>query len=127
MEWLLFLASAQANEPLSLRYIVQPTIAILLGLRDARLDVRAGKRPYFLSLFEGGTIHRDRLGEGARAVAVPFVVAVVMDAIVQVLVDGRFRLWHALVFGSLLIAVPYVAARGIGGPLLTSRQRRRIA
>lgn len=128
MEWLLSLAAtAQANEPLSFRYVVQPTIAILLGLRDARLDVLGGRRPYLLSLFEGRTIHRDRLKAGARAVAVPFLVAVAMDAIVQILLDGRFRVGHALVFGSLLIAVPYVAARGIGGRLLAARRRRRIA
>ncbi|WP_373044434.1 hypothetical protein [Vulgatibacter sp.] len=126
MELLLALL-AQANEPFSFRFVVQPIMALLLGLRDARLDAKAGSRPYLLSLFERGQPARTRLKEGMRAVALPFAIAVVLDGVVQLLAGDRVRLWHAVVIGILLIGLPYVLARGLGNRALSARRKRRAA
>lgn len=116
-----------ANEPFSFRFVVQPALALLLGLRDARLDAAAGKPPYFLSLFVAREQRRDRLREGVRAIAIPLVIAVGLDSVVQYLVAGRVHLWHAVVIGALLIAVPYVGARGLGNRAFAAQRRRRPA
>lgn len=112
---------ALGDAPLSFRFVVQPALALLLGLRDGRMDVRAGRRPFFLCLFEPG--RRNRLTAALRAIAVPFAMAIAADALVQQAVSGRVRIDHAVVIGFLLIAVPYVAARGLSNRAI-SRSRR---
>ena len=82
---------AQVRAPFSFRFVVQPLLAILLGLRDAKLDARAGSRPFLLSLLRGRLDRRERLKEGLRAIAVPFAVAILLDGVVQLLVDGWVR------------------------------------
>jgi hypothetical protein len=125
MEALVALLLGQANAPFSFRFVVQPALALIIGLRDARLDAKAGKPPYFFSLFVERHLRRDRLREGARAIALPLAIAIALDSVVQYLVASRVHLWHAVVVGALLIALPYVTARGFGNRALTASRRRR--
>lgn len=104
---------AQADAPFSLRFIVQPVLAILLGLRDGRRDAVAGRPPYALSIFTGQLDRRAALKEALRAVAVPLVIAIVLDAVVQVLVRERILVSRAVVVGILLVGVPYILSRGL--------------
>lgn len=112
------LALASGSEPFSARFAVQPLLAVLLGLRDAKLDVASGAPPYVFGLLCGRGSRQERLAEGAKAVAKPFGVAVVLDGIVQFLVDGRVGVVAAIGTGLLLIGVPYVLARGLGNRAL---------
>jgi hypothetical protein len=99
--------------PLNFRFLIQPLLAIVLGIRDGRRDHHAGRPPYFLSLFTEQVDRKERLRAGAKAIASPFVLALVLDSVVQVLLWGRLRLWSALVVGALLVALPYLIARGL--------------
>lgn len=114
--WTLVLASERG--PFSARFVIQPLLALLLGLRDAKLDVAAGAPPYVIGLLRSPGDRRERLKEGAIAVAKPFAVSVVLDAIVQWLVAGRVGVLAAFGTGLLLIGVPYVLARGLGNRAL---------
>jgi hypothetical protein len=99
--------------PGHLRFIVQPAIALLLGIRDGRLDYRAGKPPYGQSLLGG----RGRRGELAKAglssIVLPLCLAIVIDALVQFIMFRSVKVWIAVVTGILLIATPYILARGL--------------
>ena len=107
--------------PGQLRLVVQPLIAILLGLRDGRLDALAGLAPYVARIFSADR-PGDALGHGLRAIAVPVTVAVAIDAIVQYLVRGSVGPVEALLVGIVLVAIPYTVARSLATCLARRRQ-----
>lgn len=109
--------------PGSARFLVQPVIAIALGIRDGRRDAAAGRPPYGFGIVLVHAARKEAIDTGLRALAKPLVIAVLLDALLQYIMFRAVRLWHALAAGAILIALPYAAARG-----LTNRyvQRRRL-
>jgi hypothetical protein len=115
---------AMLSGPGRLRFVVQPLIAIALGIRDGRRDAAAGRPPYALGvLFVQGT-RKAELMAGLRTLAKPLVVAVLLDAILQYVILRSVRIWHALLAGTILIALPYVAARGLTNRYVQHRRLR---
>ncbi|HEY3446310.1 MAG TPA: hypothetical protein VGK67_08085 [Myxococcales bacterium] len=111
------------NGPARLRFIIQPLLAILLGLRDSRNDAAEGREPYLLGLvFQKG--RKAKLAEGLKTFSTPLVLAVLLDAVVQYLTLRTVWVWAALVTGLLLIALPYSLARGLGNRAFRSMHRR---
>jgi len=109
--------------PAHLRFFIPPLVALLLGLRDARKDADLGRGPYLFTLIA----HRgrwSRLREGLESFGKLLLVAVALDLVAQVLTVGNALLWAALVTGTLLIALPYSAARGLGNRALRVWRRR---
>src|SRR5258707_10899729 len=74
--------------PGTLRLVLQPLVAILLGIRDGRLDARAGRPPYLWSIFFHKGERRATARQGALAIAKPFVVAIVVDAVLSHMTMG---------------------------------------
>ncbi len=101
------------HEPLSFRFVVQPFLALLLGLRDGRRDAAQGLPPYALSLLTGRSRRKELLQQGLKTVALPLSVAVAMDGLVQWMVSQRILFWQAVVVGIALIGLPYVISRGL--------------
>jgi len=101
------------DQPFSFRFIVQPLLAILLGLRDGKRDATDGKPPYAFSLLTNRLDRRVLAKEGLRTVALPLMVAIVLDGVVQLLLRHRVVVWRAVVVGVLLIGLPYIASRGL--------------
>jgi hypothetical protein len=99
--------------PGQLRLIVQPLIAIFLGLRSARQDVMMGLAPYISRIVTTGR-RVDALRHGLRVIAVSITLAVSVDSIVQYSVWGRVGLVAALIVGIILVALPYIVARDLG-------------
>ncbi|HEX3902746.1 MAG TPA: hypothetical protein VH853_07835 [Polyangia bacterium] len=99
-----------------IRLILQPVVALLLGIRFGIRDAKQGKDdPFFMSLVHAG--HHDRwpiLKQGLRDAIVPLCVAFVLDAILQQMILGHVRLLGAVVVGSLLVFLPFVIGRGLG-------------
>lgn len=97
----------------SFRFVLQPIIAILLGIRDGRLDASAHREPFFLSLFTRQG-RRQHLGhELIRAIAIPFTVAIIVDMILQRLITQTNVLWISVLVGTLLVGLPYSGTRGL--------------
>jgi hypothetical protein len=109
--------------PGHLRFLIQPLLAILLGLRDARHDAALGREPYLFALILRPG-RAARFVEGLKTFAKLLTVAVLLDALVQFVTLGDVWVWAALVTGLFLIAFPYSAARGLGNRALRTRQRR---
>ncbi|MFN3323198.1 MAG: hypothetical protein ACK5AZ_06865 [Bryobacteraceae bacterium] len=107
--------------PGRLRFIIQPALAILLGIRDGWNDAKAGKPPHLLDLLFDRAARRQRAAEGLRAVAVPLLVATVIDAIVQYALLGTVHVGAAILVGVCLVGGPYIAVRG---PANRFRRRR---
>jgi len=77
---------ARVSGPLSLRLFLQPTMATIFAIRDGLKDAKAGRPPYFYSLFTDPAHFRSRLSEGRHAVAKVFILAIILDSIFQLLV-----------------------------------------
>lgn len=104
--------------PGSFRFIIQPLVAILVGLRDAKLDVAAGKPPFVLSLFQSRGWRNIALG-ALKQIALPLAVAIVLDGVLQFVIFGNVRLYRAVIVGTALIAFPYSLSRGLFNRVIT--------
>lgn len=110
--------------PGRLRFIIQPLIAILLGIRDGRRDATAGAPPYVLAVLFAHGRRKEALSSALRSIVTPLIVGFVVSLIVQYYLFRSVRLWHAFVFGIALIALPYVVARGLTNRLIEGRRPR---
>jgi hypothetical protein len=103
---------ARVTGPMSFRLLMQPTMATIFAIRDGLKDAKTGRPPYFYSVFTDATHRRTMLSEGWHAVVKVFTLAVILDALFQLIV---FRWIYPLevVFIALLLAfLPYLLARG---------------
>jgi hypothetical protein len=107
------------------RLIIQPALAIVLGIRIGVADARAGHAPFLARLVrsphERWSLVRGSIGQAA----VPLTLALVMDCIFQYLALGRVRLLAALVVGILLVWLPFSSVRGLANRAW-ARHRRRL-
>jgi hypothetical protein len=104
--------------PMKFRLILQPSIAAIIAILDGLRAVRDGRPPY-VSMRVLRNPHeslgqiRDGLNVALNATARIIVLAVVLDAIYQILVLGTFYPVEALVVALLLALVPYMIIRGL--------------
>ena len=103
---------AQPSGPLAFRLILQPVMATILAVRDGLKDARAGRPPYVRTLLSDSSQRPAQLREGLKRVSRVIVVALMMDAIYQFMVLGRFYLGEALVTVFVLAILPYLLIRG---------------
>ena len=64
--------------PITFRLILQPSIAVILAIRDGLKDAKAGRPLYFWSLFTHSTERRQLLKDGWKSVGFVFVFAIVI-------------------------------------------------
>jgi hypothetical protein len=108
--------------PGRLRFLLQPAMAIGLGVAAGRKDARAGRPPYLLALVLGHGGDRGRLVRSAFGdVANLLLAGVLVDSACQWLLLGASYPGAALVVGPVLIAAPYAAARALANRLATVR------
>jgi hypothetical protein len=99
------------------RFVLQPLIAIVLGVRGGLADVRAGRPPYLYAL----VLHRDQRRElvksGLEIALNLLLMGILMDAIFQWVILGNSHPGAALVVGPVLIVGPYAVARALSNRL----------
>jgi hypothetical protein len=101
--------------PMTFRFILQPTMAIIAALRDGFHDARLGRRPYIWALIHGvrdSGGRSGRLWEGVVSTARILILGVVMDIIYQWKVLDTFYPGHSAVIAILLAFIPYLLLRG---------------
>jgi di/tricarboxylate transporter len=102
------------------RLILQPTMAVILGVRLGIADAKEGAAPFLWRLFT--TRGRRKLfAQSLHDVIIPFCVALVIDGVLQYFANGRVRPLVALVVGTLLVWLPFAVSRA-----LTNRVWRRM-
>jgi hypothetical protein len=95
------------------RFVMQPAVAILLGIRDGRKDARAGVPPYLLGLLTRGKHRRQLARSGFRSVVNLLLMGILLDSIFQWVLLGASYPGAALVVGPVLITTPYALARAL--------------
>lgn len=111
---------AMLSGPGRARFVFQPLLAIVLGVRDGRSDSALGRPPYLYAL-AFTSVRKQEVTTALRTLTKPLAIAVILDAILQYVIFDAVRLWQALVVGIALIALPYAVARGLTGRYLRRR------
>ena len=94
--------------PMAFRFILQPLMAAIAAFLHSRQDARTGRTSYFWALVSNGQ-QRVALNATARII----LLGLVMDAVYQVVVFGRFYPVEAVIIAVLLGFVPYLVFRGL--------------
>jgi len=105
------------------RFILQPSIAILIGLRGGLADARAGRPAYLYGLLMGGENRRDLVRSGWAAVRDLVAMGIVLDAVAQLLIYRQVHPVPALLIGPLLIGLPYSIARALTNRVVVAAGR----
>jgi hypothetical protein len=118
---------ARLTGPLKGRFILQPIMAILLGIRHGVHDAKVGRLPILWDLFDRSKGHKPNLREALKTWLVPLVIATVLDGIVQYLMFGWVRLSGAVTAGVTLMALPYLIARAVTNRIVSWRNRTSVS
>ena len=102
----------RVHGPMNFRLLLQPLMAIIFAVRDGLKDARAGKPAYAWAMFTNADCRRDMLREGWKSVGKVFIIALVLDAVYQLITVKWFYPLEALVVACILALVPYLLLRG---------------
>jgi hypothetical protein len=98
--------------PLAFRFLLQPTMAAALAVRDGIRDAREGNSPYFWSVvFDKGN-RAAHMREGLAATGKIISLAILLDAVYQIMILKRFYPGEALIVALTLGFLPYLCLRG---------------
>ena len=99
------------------RFVLQPLMAIVLGVAGGLADARAGRPPYLYALILHRDHRRELMKSGFETVVNLLLMGVLLDAIFQWVILGSSHPGAALVVGPVLIVLPYTAARALANRL----------
>ena len=99
------------------RFVMQPVIATVLGIRGGLADARAGRPPYLYGVIMHRDLRRQLLRSGFESVVNLLLMGILLDAVCQWLILGVSYPGAALVVGPMLIGVPYAVARALANRL----------
>ena len=103
------------------RFILQPLMAIILGIRSGLADARVGNPPYLYGVFFHSDRRSELLRSGLETVINLLLMGILMDAIFQWFILGASYPGAALVVGPVLIMGPYAVSRALSNRLTSSR------
>ena len=105
---------ARPNGSLSLRFYIQPTMASLLALRAGIEDAREGRQGYLWAILTRPERRLQLLHEGWRGAMTPFLLALVLDCIYQIIANGtgddptQARFARTTIVGGVFFLAPIV-------------------
>jgi hypothetical protein len=104
---------ARLHGPGRMRFILQPTVAIILGARDGVKDARGGNPPFLWGLVFRRSDRPGLMRSALASVRNLIAIAILLDIISQLLIFHIVHPGAALVVGPVLIAWPYAASRAL--------------
>jgi hypothetical protein len=99
--------------PGRMRFILQPMLAILLGMRGGLADARAGNPPYLFGLLFHGGRRRELMQSGVAAISTLLAMGIILDVVFQWVLYRAVHPGAALVVGPILICLPYALSRAL--------------
>src|SRR5215471_2463690 len=115
----------RSSGPMHLRLVIQPAVAGVLAIRAGLKDAREGRPAFLWSAITNPAYRPELVRQGSRDVGKVFVLAVVLDAVYQLIVQRGVFLLELVVVATLLAIVPYVLIRGPVSRLAAALRRRR--
>ena len=98
--------------PMSLRFLIQPTVATVYAIIDGIRDARAGRPAYFWSLLSDPAHRRKRLMEMWGSLAKVFVLVAILDIVYEVIVFKSIYIGQTIVVVIVVAVLPYMCFRG---------------
>jgi hypothetical protein len=111
--------------PGAFRFIIQPLVAIILGVRDCLYDAKAGRPPYVFGILFSPELRHEMWQTALASMMKPIIFAIILDAVFQHIILRHIHPGAAVIVGTFLMAVPYIAARGITNRIAVIYRRRR--
>jgi hypothetical protein len=111
--------------PFGFRFILQPTIAACLAIRDGYKDARTNRTPYLWAIAYEPAERGPRIREGLRALTVALTVGVTVDVAYQIIVLDGLRPLQTLIVVLALGFLPYLLVRGPAGRIARLLERRK--
>jgi hypothetical protein len=104
----------RASGPMKFRLILQPLMASAFAIMSGIKDARTGRPAYFWGLLTADRPQRrEMLKDGWKSVGTVFLIALVLDGVYQVIVDGGVRVGETIVVAFILAIIPYLLLRGL--------------
>jgi hypothetical protein len=97
----------------TLRFFIQPTLAVVLGVIHGIRDHRRGRAPYLIGIVHARGHRFANLGHALREILVPLCVAVIFSDLFQYVNRSRISLGYGLLYAVLFVAIPYFITRAL--------------
>ena len=95
------------------RFILQPMIAIILGVYGGMADAKAGSPPYLWGLIFHAKRRKEFLISGFAAISNLLAFGIILDVVFQFVLYKAVHPGAALIVGPILICVPYAVSRAL--------------
>jgi len=112
---------ARLSGPGRLRFILQPTVALLLGVRDGVKDARIGSPPFLFALIYHRANYRGLVGTAFASLRDLLAIAIILDMVSQLAIFRRIHPGAALLLGPVLVAIPYGISRALANRIAHRR------
>jgi hypothetical protein len=99
--------------PMSFRLLMQPAVAIFFAIRAGIRDARENKPTFLGCALSNPSSWRARMRLSWKDVGTVFIVAVILDAIYQIVVHSGIFAVELLITAILLALVPYMVMRDL--------------
>ncbi len=103
---------ARVSGPMKFRLVLQPVMASFFAIRAGLADAKAGKTPYFWCLLTDPTQRTDMIKDGWKGVGKVFILALVLDAVYQIIVLHFVYVGEMIIVAFVLAILPYLILRG---------------
>jgi hypothetical protein len=102
----------RASGPINFRLVIQPTVASVLAIRAGIKDAREGRPAFLWAAITNPACRPELMRQSWRDVGKVFVLALVLDAVYQLIVQRGVFLGELILVATVLAIVPYILIRG---------------
>jgi hypothetical protein len=99
--------------PMSFRFLMQPAVAIFFAIRAGVADAREHKPTFLGCALSNPRSWSPRMRQSWKDVGTVFIVALVLDAIYQIVVQPGIYVLELLIVATVLALVPYMVVRDL--------------
>ncbi|MGA7291931.1 MAG: hypothetical protein WBW53_04090 [Terriglobales bacterium] len=103
---------ARVSGPMKFRLVLQPCMAAFFAIRAGLADAKAGRPPWFWELVSNPPDRHDMLKEAWKRIGKVFILAMVLDAVYQLIELHFVYPGEMIIVAFLLAIVPYLLLRG---------------
>lgn len=114
-EWLIRIVDNlvdRVSGPMKFRLVLQPLVAIIFAVRSGLRDAKEGRPAYFWSIFTDPQNRKEMLHDGWKSVGRIFILAIIIDAVYQIIELRWFYPLEAFIVAIVLAIIPYLLIRG---------------